>query len=210
MRPESASFLRASSSALHKAKPLTSRTRGSAGAPPAGLAGATGAGRFQAPFPFVADFAFPERPPPDEPMLTQHDRVVYLATDLDALHGVHQLPDARAVLTNCLDAAFGNDRRTCTVTGPGVLDVHPWQQKDSWTVHLVNLINPNMYGGATDELVPTAEQTVRLRSGADRCRARLLRRGEEVDVEHHPDGSAVVTVPSVEDFEVVAIERVDA
>jgi hypothetical protein len=182
---------------------------GSWTAPPAALAGATGAGRFQAPFPFVADFAFPEHPPLEDPMLTLRDRVVYLATDIDALHGVHQLPDIRVVLVNCLDAAFGDDRRTCTVTGPGVLDVHPWQQQDSWTVHLVNLTNPNLYGGPIDELVGVGEQAVRLFvDGADASyRARLLRSGDDVDLEQDANGSITVKVPSVEDFEVVAIER---
>jgi hypothetical protein len=182
---------------------------GSWTAPPAALTGATGAGRFQAPFPFVADFAFPEHPPLEFPMLTLRDRVVYLATDIDALHGVHQLPDVRTVLVNCLDAAFGDDRRTCTVTGPGVLDVHPWQQQDSWTVHLVNLTNPNLYGGPIDDLVTVGEQTVRLcvEDADARHRARLLRSGDDVDLEQDAHGSITVIVPSVEDFEVVAIER---
>ncbi len=150
----------------------------------------------------------------DEPLrwlqlnLTQRDRVVYLATDLDALHGVHQLPDVRIVLTNCLDAAFGDEHRTCTVTGPGVLDVHPWQQEHSWTVHLVNLTNPNVYGGPVDDLVAVGEQTVRLRVGAAvGVRARLLRNGVDANLEHHADGTVTVKVPSVEDFEVVAIDR---
>jgi len=34
-----------------------------------------------------------------------------------------------------------NEDPIVTVTGPGVLDVTVWQQKDSLTMHLVNLTN---------------------------------------------------------------------
>jgi hypothetical protein len=76
-------------------------------------------------------------------------------------------------------------------------------------VHFVNLTNPNLYGGPIDELIPVGEQTVRLRvGGADASyRARLLRSGDGVDLKQDADGSVTVKVPSVEDFEVVAIER---
>ena len=56
-----------------------------------------------------------------------------------------------------------NEEPPVTVTGPGVLDVTVWRQKDSLTVHLVNLTNPMMMKGPIRELIPVGEQTVRLR-----------------------------------------------
>ncbi len=47
-----------------------------------------------------------------------------------------------------------NEEPPVTVTGPGVLDVTVWQQKDSLTVHLVNLTNPMMMKGPVRELIP--------------------------------------------------------
>ena len=47
--------------------------------------------------------------------------------------------------------------------GPGILDVTAWRQKDSTTVHLVNLNNPMMMKGPLREIVPAPAQRVRLR-----------------------------------------------
>ena len=50
-----------------------------------------------------------------------------------------------------------------TVTGPGMLDVTVWRQKDSMTVHLVNLTNPMMMKGPLRELIPSPAQKVSVR-----------------------------------------------
>ena len=49
------------------------------------------------------------------------------------------------------------------VAGPGVLDVTVWRQRESMTVHLVNLTNPMMMKGPVREFVPVGEQRVRVR-----------------------------------------------
>jgi hypothetical protein len=169
---------------------------------------AVGAGRYQPPLPFLADLAVVEHPPPDDPVIVQHDRCLYLASDLDALHGEAQLPDTRTLLGNCLDVARDGRRPTCEVSGPGIVDVNVWQQRERWTVHLVNLTNPNLYGGPVDELVPVGPQTITLRLGGEPApAARLLRSGHAVPVEASAEGNITVVVPTIEDFEVVAIDR---
>ena len=100
-----------------------------------------------------------------------------------------------------------NEEPPVEVTGPGVLDVTVWRQKDSMTVHLVNLTNPMMMKGPFRELIPVGEQrvTVRLPAGAKARRVQLLVAGREVPVAQ--DGTRLsVTVPSVRDLEVVAID----
>ena len=52
--------------------------------------------------------------------------------------------------------------RPVTVTGPGVLDVTVWRQKESMTVHLVNLTNPMMMRPSFREMIPSPPQEVRL------------------------------------------------
>ena len=44
-----------------------------------------------------------------------------------------------------------------------MLDVTVWRQKDSMTVHLVNLTNPMMMKGPIRELIPVSAQKVRIR-----------------------------------------------
>jgi hypothetical protein len=100
-----------------------------------------------------------------------------------------------------------NEELPATVVGPGVLDVTVWQQKDSLTVHLVNLTNPMMMKGPVRELIPIGEQKVRLRL-PDGKRARIIRllaAGKVVQAEQSGQ-DVTVTVPSVLDHEVVAVE----
>ena len=49
-----------------------------------------------------------------------------------------------------------------TVDGPGVLDVTVWKQKNSMTVHMVNLTNPMMMRPSFREMIPCTPQQVRL------------------------------------------------
>jgi hypothetical protein len=176
---------------------------------PPSVADARGAGRYQHPLPFLADLAFVEREPPDDPPLTQRGQCVYLATDLDALHGAQQLPDVRRLLVNSLEAAHGGRPARCRVSGPGIVDVNVWEQAASTTVHLVNFTNAHLYGGPIDELTPIGPQTIELRVEPNVAieRVRLLRAGVDVNHERAPDGTITVVVPGIDDFEVVAIDR---
>ena len=75
------------------------------------------------------------------------------------------------------------------------------------TVHLVNLTNPMMMKGPFRELIPVGEQrvVVRLPDGAVAGKVHLLVAGRDLPVEQ--DGTRLsVTVPSVRDHEVVAID----
>ena len=97
--------------------------------------------------------------------------------------------------------------RRSTVTGPGVLDVTVWRQKDSLTVHLVNLTNPMMMKGPVRELIPVGEQVVGLRvpEGRRPREVHLLAAGRTSKPAWN--GSRLtVTVPSVLDHEVVAVD----
>jgi hypothetical protein len=177
-------------------------------ATPRGPVAADGVGRFQPPLPFLADLAVVTEEPADAPMLTSRGKVVYLGTDLDALHGVAQTPDTRALLRNSVRVATGGVPPTCEVTGPGVIDVNVWHQEGSTTVHLVNLTNPHLYGGPFDELVEVGPHTVRLGldPGHDVNHVKLLRAGTTAAFDRRPDGAITVKVPAISDFEIVAVE----
>ena len=94
-----------------------------------------------------------------------------------------------------------------TVAGVGVLDVTYWQQKNSLTVHLVNLTNPMMMKGPIRELIPVGEQKVRARlpQGLRAKKVRLLVAGLTPAFQQTADWIDVV-VPSVAAHEVVAID----
>ena len=91
--------------------------------------------------------------------------------------------------------------------GPGLVDVTVWRQRDSMTVHLVNLTNPMMMKGPLREVIPIGPQqvTVKLPEGARPKKVQLLTAGKTVD--YRVSGTAVMlTVPSVDVHEVVAID----
>ena len=91
--------------------------------------------------------------------------------------------------------------------GPGVLDVTVWRQKDSMTVHLVNLTNPMMMKGPVREFIPLPAQQVaiRLPDGLKARHVRLLVSGATPRVQEG-GGELRLTVPSILDHEVVAVD----
>jgi hypothetical protein len=94
-----------------------------------------------------------------------------------------------------------------TVTGPGVLDVTVWQQAESLTVHLVNLTNPMMMKGPVRELLPVAEQRVRVRlPGGRRARKIRLLVSDTVPRFRQSGDGLELTVPSIRAHEVVAVD----
>jgi hypothetical protein len=88
-----------------------------------------------------------------------------------------------------------------------VLDVTVWRQKESLTVHLVNLTNPMMMKGPVRELLPVGGQQVRVRV-PDGLRAkglRLLVAGTTPPFRQSGEWLET-TVPSVRAHEVVAVD----
>ena len=100
-----------------------------------------------------------------------------------------------------------NEPAPVTVTGPGVLDVVYWQQKNSFTVHLVNLTNPMMMKGPIRELLPVTAQDVRVRlpAGVRAKTVKLLVANTTRPFSQNGEWLEV-TVPSILGHEVVAIE----
>ena len=89
----------------------------------------------------------------------------------------------------------------------GVLDVAVWRQRDSMTVHLVNLTNPMMMKGPLRETIPIGPLTVRVRvpGGLAPRKVHLLTAGTTLQPQQAA-GVMTVTVPTVDVHEVVAID----
>ena len=133
-------------------------------------------------------------------------RVVYFPWDIDRTYWEVLAVDHGRLLRNAVAWATNEDPPV-TVDGPGVLDVTLWQQRDSVTLHLVNLTNPMMMKGPVRELLTLGEQRVRVRLPAGlRARAlRLLVAG--TSPAFRQDGPWLdVTVPAITVHEVVAID----
>jgi hypothetical protein len=133
-------------------------------------------------------------------------RVIYFPWDIDRTFWEVLCVDHGKLLRNAVEWA-SNEEPVVRVTGPGVLDVTVWRQKDSMTVHLVNLTNPMMMKGPFRELIPIGEQKVRVRLAVGKKAKRVqLLVAEKTPRFATKDGYLDLTVPSVLDHEVVAID----
>ncbi|MCP5113150.1 MAG: hypothetical protein GY953_20155, partial [bacterium] len=117
-----------------------------------------------------------------EVYLSEHGRgrVVYFPWDIDRVFWEVLCVDHGKLLANAVDWAT-DEERPVTVTGPGVVDVAAWEQKESVTVHLVNLTNPMMMKGPYREVIPLGAQKVQLRlpEGKRAKKVQLLVAGTE-------------------------------
>ena len=133
-------------------------------------------------------------------------RVVYFPWDIDRTFWEILDLDHGKLMRNAVAWAT-NEEPPVTVTGPGVLDVALWRQRDSLTVHLVNLTNPMMMKGPIREFIPVGEQRVRVRlpAGATVRGVQFLV-GRQPAQSSQAAGWREVSVPSILDHEVVAID----
>jgi hypothetical protein len=136
-------------------------------------------------------------------------RVVYIPWDIDRAFWDVLCVDHGRLLKNAIRWAT-NEAPPVEVEGPGVIDVTVWRQRESMTVHLVNLTNPMMMKGPLREIIPIGPLRVRIRlpPAARTRRVQLLTARTSRRVEFAPgdNGVLVVTVPSVDVHEVIAID----
>jgi hypothetical protein len=133
-------------------------------------------------------------------------RVVYFPWDIDRVYWEVMTDDHGRLLRNAIEWAL-DEERLVTVTGPGVLDVTMWKQKNSLTVHLVNLTNPMMMRPSFRETIPLPPQQVRLRlpDGKHVSKIQSLVAGGTPRA-RIANGVMTLAVPSVRDHEVIAID----
>lgn len=156
------------------------------------------------------EMVFPRVPKTDIPGVFLRSlgksRIVYFPWDIDRTFWEVLCMDHAILLRNAVDWAT-SEEKPVTVSGPGVLDVTAWRQKESMTVHLVNLTNPMMLKGPFRELIPVSEQRVRIRlpEGKRAAKVQLLVRGQSPRAEES-NGYLNLIVPSILDHEVIAVD----
>jgi hypothetical protein len=133
-------------------------------------------------------------------------RVAYFPWDITRTFWQILAVDHGRLFANVVDWAT-NEPRPVVVTGPGVIDIAVWRQKDSMTVHLVNLTNPMLMKGPFRELIPIGPQQVELQipPGASVRKVALLKAGTESEA-RLSNGVLRLTVPRILDHEVVAVD----
>jgi hypothetical protein len=134
-------------------------------------------------------------------------RVVYFPMDLDRTFWEVLAEDHLVLLKNAVLWA-ADEPQPMAVTGPGLLDISYWRQKDSLAAHLVNMTNPMMMKGPYREVMPldgpfTVNLTVP--HGVDTKKVTLLESGKTARWRRKGQ-TLTVEVPSVRLHEVVAVD----
>ncbi len=136
---------------------------------------------------------------------TGRSRIAYFPGDTDRSFWQIMAADHGKLLANTVKWALNEDP-VVEVKGPGVVDVTAWRQKDSMTVHLVNLTNPMMMKGPFRELLPvSAEVIINIPSNFKISQAKLLVAGQVPEQEIR-NGKLIISIPQIHDMEIVGID----
>ena len=132
-------------------------------------------------------------------------RVAYFPGDIDRSFWQILSVDHSKLLRNTILWALNEDP-VVDVKGPGVIDVTVWRQKDSMTVHLVNLTNPMMMKGPFRELIPVDTQVgISIPEGLQVTDVQLLVRNQKLQFKIN-EGRIIISVPLIIDHEIVALD----
>jgi hypothetical protein len=133
-------------------------------------------------------------------------RVVYFPWDIDRTFWDVLDVDHGKLLKNSVLWATA-EQAPVSVKGAGVLDIAVWKQKNSMTVHLVNLTNPMMMKGPIREIFPVPAQQLSVQLPKDQRigKVHLLVAGKEVPFTQHAD-RIELEVPSIALHEIVAVD----
>jgi len=132
-------------------------------------------------------------------------RVAYFPGDIDRSYWQVMSPDHLKLIQNTIRWAL-NEEPVTEVTGPGVIDVTVWRQKESMTVHLVNLTNPAMMKGPFKEFIPVPAQVkINIPPDVKVKNVRLLFSNESPEIK--VDGNDIaLKVNQVLDHEIIGID----
>jgi len=135
-------------------------------------------------------------------------RIAYIPWDIDRTFWEIMNVDHGKILRNIITWAT-NEEPPVQVAGPGILDVTVWRQKQSMTVHLVNLTNPMMMKGPFREFIRIGEQKIQVKTPPNTKVNKIHLLVSDISPSYETRGDIVsLTVPSILDHEVVALDLV--
>lgn len=133
-------------------------------------------------------------------------RVAYFPMDIDRPFWEVLVEDHLKIMRNTVEWAT-NERQAVEVSGPGLLDVTAWHDRNAVVIHLVNLSNPMAMKGPYREFFPVGEQKIKvcLPEGSRGNAVHLLVADKSTAVQRNGQELTII-VPSILDHEVVAID----
>jgi hypothetical protein len=133
-------------------------------------------------------------------------RVVYFPWDIDRVYWEVMAGDHGTLLRNAIQWVT-NEPSPLRVVGKGMFDATVWQQRDSMTVHLVNLTNPMAMRPQMSELIASPPQDIEVEIPNGKKVSRVHGLVKVGALPHAISGRTLkFTVASVLDHEVIAID----
>jgi hypothetical protein len=133
-------------------------------------------------------------------------KVVYFPWDIDRTYWEVLSTDHGRIMRNAIEWATA-ELPPVDAAGPGLLDVTAWRQRNSLTVHLVNLTNPMAMKGPVREVysVGPLDVSIRVPEALGAKRVRLL--SSQAEPSHTKTADALrVSIPQLRLHEVIAID----
>jgi hypothetical protein len=133
-------------------------------------------------------------------------RVAYFPMDIDRTFWEVLAEDHLKIMRNTVEWAT-NERQTVEVSGPGLLDVTAWHDRNAVVIHLVNLTNPMAMKGPYREFFPVGEQKIKVcLPEVSQAKAVHLLVADKSPAFQRNGQELTIIVPSILDHEVVAID----
>lgn len=132
-------------------------------------------------------------------------RVAYINWDIDKSFWQYLALDHGKLLNNTIRWALNEDP-IVTVKGPGLIETTIWRQKDSMSVHLVNMTNPMMMKGPFRELIPVdAEVSIKVPEKVKVTGVHLPMREKDPQYTFN-NGRIALKVTQISDHEIIGID----
>lgn len=135
-------------------------------------------------------------------------RLAYFPGDIDRTFWLSGNTDLSRLIQNSIRWVLGEPPQPARVEGEGVIEIFAWETELGYALHILNYTNPNMTRGYLRRFYPIGPQRVEFAvpEGRKISKAHALRAGRNLEFTRPPTGGTVrLTVPSVVDYEVVAL-----
>jgi hypothetical protein len=159
---------------------------------------------------FPPEMVYPRTRRTDEPAAIFREqgasRVVYFPGDVDRTYLRSGNPDLSRLLINSVHWLLNGQPLPATVEGNGVLELFAWQTEPGFALHILNYTNPGMTRPFISQYYPTGPLLARFQVPDRRkvSAVRALRVKRDLAFKQS-EGSVTFEVPSVVDYEVIAL-----
>jgi hypothetical protein len=160
--------------------------------------------------PFPPEMVYPRIRQTEEPAAIFREqggsRIVYFPGDVGRSYWRSGNPDLSRLLINAVRWILKQQAPPASVQGNGLLETFAWETEPGFALHILNYSNPNALRPFVSQLYPVGPLQAQVQVPRDRkiISVRALRGGKDLPF-RNVEGTVSFEIPSVEDYEVIAL-----